>query len=457
MREASDEMRRAASDLQQQDPEQASARGQRASERLRQLEQQMRGSTPDDRRRALGDLQLETRQLADAQRRLAGDASRAPAGEAGDDQRRRLAGEQDKLADCAQRLRDGVRQVGGQSGKGHDAEDGDSRKALDEAAREVEQQRLAERMRETAGLLRRPGAAGDGAAGEGEQGQKGQAGLPGQPQAGQGLRAERGERAGVAADGREAAKRADELARALDKIAEQLGAATGQQDGESRRLSDQLARTRELRDRLADVERLLEQLGREGNGSEGSPQGQPRRPGQGQDGQSPSAGDAGAGRPAERLIAAGPGLERRPRGCGRPERWRGRRARRRGGPDAARRRAVDARGAAAGRSARARQPADGGGTPEDWRPSVSAPGTEAFKQDFAKWESLKQHLVLAIRARRGLALERTADSRDQGPAECRRYRGGARGLPRAGGAVLQGPRGAAAGQTVAAAAAAIAR
>jgi len=35
-------------------------------------------------------------------------------------------------------------------------------------------------------------------------------------------------------------------------------------------------------------------------------------------------------------------------------------------------------------------------TPETWQPSVSAPGTEAFKQDFARWESLKQNLLLAL-------------------------------------------------------------
>ena len=43
----------------------------------------------------------------------------------------------------------------------------------------------------------------------------------------------------------------------------------------------------------------------------------------------------------------------------------------------------------------------GGGTPENWRPSVSAPGTEGFKQDFAKWESLKKHLLLAVERTEG--------------------------------------------------------
>jgi hypothetical protein len=33
---------------------------------------------------------------------------------------------------------------------------------------------------------------------------------------------------------------------------------------------------------------------------------------------------------------------------------------------------------------------------EGWWRSVSAPGTEAFKQDFAKWESLKNNLLVAL-------------------------------------------------------------
>ena len=35
-------------------------------------------------------------------------------------------------------------------------------------------------------------------------------------------------------------------------------------------------------------------------------------------------------------------------------------------------------------------------TPENWYPSLSAPGTEAFKQDYGKWESLKKHLLAAL-------------------------------------------------------------
>jgi hypothetical protein len=38
----------------------------------------------------------------------------------------------------------------------------------------------------------------------------------------------------------------------------------------------------------------------------------------------------------------------------------------------------------------------GGTTPEQWQRSFSAPGTEGFKQDFAKWEELKKNLLVAL-------------------------------------------------------------
>ena len=66
---------------------------------LRGLEQRMQGARPEERRRAMGDLQLEARQLADAERRLGNEASRTTPGAAGEDARRRLAAEQERLAD----------------------------------------------------------------------------------------------------------------------------------------------------------------------------------------------------------------------------------------------------------------------------------------------------------------------------------------------------------------------
>ena len=77
----------------------------RPAKQLRGLEQQMQGARPDERRRAMGDLQLEARQLADAERRLGNEASRTAPGAAGEDARRRLAAEQERLADRTERLR----------------------------------------------------------------------------------------------------------------------------------------------------------------------------------------------------------------------------------------------------------------------------------------------------------------------------------------------------------------
>ena len=76
MRDASEEMRNATSDLRRQDPEQASARGSRALEKLRETQRQLEAARPDERRRALGEMQLEARQMADAQRQIASELAR---------------------------------------------------------------------------------------------------------------------------------------------------------------------------------------------------------------------------------------------------------------------------------------------------------------------------------------------------------------------------------------------
>src|SRR5438105_13877910 len=85
MRDVSEEMRNAASELRRQDPGQASARGSRALEKLRQLQQQLESSRPDEQRRALGEMQLEARQLADAQRQIAAELAKTTQGDPGKD------------------------------------------------------------------------------------------------------------------------------------------------------------------------------------------------------------------------------------------------------------------------------------------------------------------------------------------------------------------------------------
>ena len=325
LREISEEMRQAAGDLRNQDPQQAGARGSKAGEQLRGLEQRMQGARPEERRRAMGDLQLEARQLADAERRLGNEAARTAAGAAGDDARRRLAAEQERLADRAERLGESVKQMA------RSGDDGD-RQAMSEAGREIEQQKLANRMREAAQAMR-----------------SGSAKAPGDTLADKPVESP------------------EQLARALDQVADRLGAATGGRDGETARLSEQLSRTQELRDRLERLQRSIGEL--EKQGAQPAPgAGQNAQPGaQGQDGSTGQQGASAGGRGsverlqrdvdnqlrdaqklAEEIAKQNPGMEK------------------------------------------------GGTTPEQWQRSVSAPGTEGFKQDFAKWESLKKNLLVAL-------------------------------------------------------------
>src|SRR5262249_23272498 len=77
LEEVSEQMRNAASDLQRDDAGKASERASEALDRLKDLERQVQAASPEGRRRALGDAELEARQLADAQRRIAAEGSRA--------------------------------------------------------------------------------------------------------------------------------------------------------------------------------------------------------------------------------------------------------------------------------------------------------------------------------------------------------------------------------------------
>ncbi len=105
MRDVSEEMRGAASDLRRQDPGQASARGSHALEKLRDLERQLQSAGPDERRRAVGEMQLEARQLATAERQVASELGRTAQGESGKDAARRLAGDQERLAERTRNCR----------------------------------------------------------------------------------------------------------------------------------------------------------------------------------------------------------------------------------------------------------------------------------------------------------------------------------------------------------------
>ena len=323
MQQASEEMQSAANELRRQDAQEASARGTRALERLRELEQQLRGGQPDDRRRALGEMQLESRQLAEAQRRMAGDGTAAR----GDsDAQRRRAGEQRRLADRMQRLEQAVREMArergqGSGGRGQAAgargQEDARRNALAEAARELERQKLSERMKSQ---IPDPNA-----------------------QAGQ------------------------QIARELDRLSERLGAANGQ-GGESEQLSEQLSRIREMREQLAQLERQLSDLSRNGERNPG--QRGERGEGQQQGSQSAQNGRQGQGGELG-------GDENTP--------W-----------DGARELLESMKRDLEYRSPEA----------SAFNPGRSAPGTEAWKQDFAEWQELKVQLAAALERAEGSAAAR---------------------------------------------------
>jgi hypothetical protein len=395
MRDVSEEMRNAASELRRQDPGQASARGTRALEKLRQLQQQLESARPDERRRALGEMQLEARQLADAQRQIASELARTTQGDPGKDAVRKLAGEQERLAERTRALQKGLQQSSvadrqapvdnQQSPVASRQSANDATKAATVAAaaggaaKELERQQLADRMQRTADAMR--GATED-------------------PKGGRGSTAPRS-----TDDPRAQAASQQDLARALDKIADRIAPGTGAQDGESQKLSDQRARAQELRDRLNNSARELARAGEAGRA--------------GRAGEAGKAGEAGGAGRAGRAGEAGKGGEAG--GAGRSG-------------------DVSSSQKSAGESGRTGQGQQGGGggtgteleqLRDQYRrqlqetkdfmeqmrredPSytrgggggftfeapgsmtLSAPGTEAFKQDFAKWEEMRRQATQAL-------------------------------------------------------------
>jgi hypothetical protein len=332
MQEASAQMQSAASDLQRQNPGGAADNASRAAERLRQIEQMMRGDSPDARQRAAGELQLEAQQIAEEQRRIASEADRLDRGDAGvdADSRRRLAGEKDRLADRVDALQRGAALLAGES-KGA----GEPTPArVGEAARELERQQLGQRMRDTAKQMR------DGRGGAGSQ---------------RSSNAPSSSRPKMAAAEKE-------IARALDKVVEQLGGA----GSEGRNLSAELGQTQAIRERLDRLEQGIRET--EAQQQQNSP-GRESRPGEvGRQGQQGRGGSSGAGQ----------------------------------GGDLERLREEYARELQKARQTIERlqrsTPRDslGGATPEHHEWSQADPGTEAFKQDYSGWQSLRKDVNQAL-------------------------------------------------------------
>jgi len=335
---------------------------------LREAQRNLESAAPDERRRAVGDLQLEARQLADAQRQVASELSKTPAGEAGKDSIRRLAGDQERLAARARKLEESLRQQGAgardqrpsaQRGRGADAEksNAQAQAAAGEAAKEIGRQKVADRMQQSAEALRQASADARGLRGNT---------APPNP----------------ADRVRDQAGAQQEVARSLDRIAEGLASGTATDD-ESRKLSEQLAKAQELRDRMAATSRDLasanSQSGQNGRGGQRGGQapgdsqasggqrsaGESGKPGQGQQGGGGS-GSADATKLRDEYMRQMQETKNLIDQI------------RRDDPSVA-------RGAGAGFTFE-----------EPTTQTVTAPGTEAFKQDFAKWEEMRRQATQAL-------------------------------------------------------------
>jgi hypothetical protein len=338
MRSAADQMRSAANEMQRQNAAGAAASGQRAAESLRQIERQIRGSSADGRQRAAGELQLEAQQIADGQRRLAGEISRleksGAASGANADALRRLASEKDKLADRVDALQQSARQLE------RDAP-GEGGAPFREAASRLQEQRIGGRMREGVKQLQElaSGASRDGK---------------------------------PAPSSRGIADAEQQLARALDAVVDALG---GRSRADGREVTDELDRTREMRDRLNRLEQQVREAearaaGRTQNGEQGR-DGQTARGEQQAGSGRGSRGSGGEGGSAQQQLQ-----QAREAYARELQRTREALARTRG----------EQRGGA-------------GATPEQHEFSRSAPGNEAFKQDFSRWEALRKDVDQALEAR----------------------------------------------------------
>ena len=301
LQQIAEEMQEVSNELRRANPQLASERGSRVADRLRDLEQRMRGTAPDDHRRALGELQLESRQLADGQRRL----SDQPEPEPGSVASGRRAAEQGRLADRAERLEQAVQRLAETAGTGDQRE----RESLEAAAREIEGQPPSQRMRSAASQ----------------------------------------ERAATGPEG-------EEIARMLDRLADRLAEAGGQSD-EALRLTEELASLRELREQLAMLDRQLEEL-RE------------------QEDEASAAGEAGGTRPSSQSGDARQPWEQALQLLEQLRQERG----------------LEASPAAS-----------------EFNPGRSAPGTEAWKQDFARWDDLKVQVAAALERAEQTAAARLRD------------------------------------------------
>jgi hypothetical protein len=367
---AMEQMRDAASQGQRADAAAAAAKGEEAARQLRRAEAQMQNGSPDARRRALGDLQLESQQIAEAQRRIANEAERLDKEGGGTaDARRRLAGEKEQLADRVDGLQQSAQRLGDTKDTKETKELGaaEAAETARQAARDLSSQQIGAKMRTGA----------------------------------QGLRDTKGANTRTA-------PAEQQMADALDKIARRMnGADAGGAKGDTEKLAGQLDEVRDARERLSRLEKQIRdaeqaaQPGRSGREGTQSPQPNATQPGQAPPQTPGQASPQSAGQEAKSSGQAGkPGSEGRQgqkgsQGDGQgsdlarlQEEYNKELQRTREMMDRVQRGTPDSGGRMA--------------TPEEHEWSRSAPGTEAFKQDYAAWQALASQV--------GKALERTEAS-----------------------------------------------
>jgi hypothetical protein len=356
MKEAADQMRSAAGELRKDDPEAAAKSGERAVDQLRRVEQQMRGDSSSAQQRASGELQLEAQQIAQEQHRIADEAGRLQKngeGNAGGEAARRLAGEKERLAGRVDELQRAARQLAAGGSQGATA--------AAEGARELERERLGQRMRETARQMKSGAASGQkGAGAEAEQ----------------------------------------QMARALDRVVDRLG---GGASADTRQLAEQLNQTRDIRDRLNRLEQQIRDADASEKGSGRSAKA---------DSSSKSDQSARAGQPGgEASGQPGSGAPGQPGGEG-PKGGKGGAGNAKGNSEIERlqqeyQRELQRAKAALGQLGEGEQKnGAGGATPQQEEFSRSAPGTEAFKQDRSKWESLRKDIDSALEKYEAAASDR---------------------------------------------------
>jgi hypothetical protein len=368
MRDASEQMRNAAAQLRRNDPKQASENSKRALDKLNDLESEMRGGQPDERRRALGDMTLEARQLADAQREIANESRRLADSKAPADSLRRLAGDEERLADRMQQLERSARKLASGEQSGQD------RQSLGDIANDMSRQQLERRMRESASSMRersgsqnrQPQDSSKTPDGQRQAGAQDSSKSPdGQRQAGSqdGSRSPDGQRqAGSQGQGGDERQIAD----ALDAIAKQLSGAAGRGgDTGSDELSDQLAQAQRTEQQMKEIERRVERLRQQIQQVQDGKAG-------GQQGNSDQLAKLQA--ELQQALKEGEGL--------------------------------------ISELARARGELSGG-TPQGQQLSQSAPGTESFKQDFSNWESLKKGMTLALEQVQVLLAQKLAEKQNR--------------------------------------------